>query len=192
MWCVAELDDQYIAKMEDVLETYEKAYDPAESVVCLDEKPVTLHSEVRPASRVRPGREARRDNEYERCGTANAFCAVEPKAGRHFTFVTPDRSAFQFAVVTCELAMQYPSAKTIHLVLDNLNIHRRKSLTDAFGAETGSEIWNRFTIHFTPAHGSWLNQAKSRSASFPGNASAVEESPISRHSGYRAAPGTAV
>jgi len=84
MWCVAELDDEYIAKMEDVLETYEKPYDPAEPVVCLDEKPVTLHAEVRPASPAGPGREARRDSEYERRGTANVFCAVEPKAGRHF------------------------------------------------------------------------------------------------------------
>ncbi|MGH9342246.1 MAG: transposase, partial [Terriglobia bacterium] len=49
---------------------------------------------------------------------------------------------------------------TIHLVMDNLNIHCRKSLTDAFGAETGSEIWDRFTVHYTPTHGSWLNQAE--------------------------------
>ena len=70
-----------------------RPYNPAEPVVCLDEKPVTLHADVRPTSPARPGREARRDNEYERCGTANVFCAVEPKAGRHFTFPTPDRSA---------------------------------------------------------------------------------------------------
>lgn len=160
MWCVAELDDEYIAKMEDVLETYEKPYNSAQPVVCLDEKPVTLHDEVRAAAPAQPGREARRDNEYERRGTANVFCAVEPKAGRHFTFPTPDRSAFQFALVACELAMQYTEAETIHLVIDNLNIHRRKSLTDAFGEEMGREVWERFTIHFTPAHGSWLNQAE--------------------------------
>jgi hypothetical protein len=160
MWCVPELNDEYITRMEDVLETYEKPYDPEEPVVCLDEKPVTLHAEVRPASAAEPGREARRDSEYERCGTANVFCAVEPKAGRHFTFVTPNRSAFEFAQVICELALQYPKAKTIHLVVDNLNIHRRKSLTDAFGAEMGGEVWDRFTSHHTPAHGSWLNQAE--------------------------------
>jgi hypothetical protein len=146
--------------MEDVLKTYEKPYDPAEPVVCLDEKPVTLHGDVRPAAAVRPGREARRDNEYERRGTANVFCAVEPKAGRHFTFATPGRSAFEFAYVIFQLAMRYPEAETVHLVLDNLNIHRRKSLTDAFGSQTGGEIWDRFTVHYTPAHGSWLNQAE--------------------------------
>jgi len=160
MWCVAELNDEYIAKMEDVLETYERAYDPQEPVVCLDEKPVTLHADVRPPSPATPGREARRDNEYERCGTANVFCVVEPKAGRHFTFPTPDRSAFEFAQVAFHLALEYSGAKTIHLVMDNLNIHRRKSLTDLYGKELGEEIWDRFTVHYTPTHGSWLNQAE--------------------------------
>jgi hypothetical protein len=103
MWVVADLDEDYIAKMEDVLETYEQPYDPQEPVVCLDEKPVTLHADVRPTSAAQPGREARRDNEYERCGTANIFCAVDPKAGRHFTFATPDRSGFEFAQVAMEI-----------------------------------------------------------------------------------------
>jgi len=160
MWCVAELNEDYITNMEDVLETYERPYASKEPVVCLDEKPVTLHADVRPATAASPGREARRDSEYQRCGTANVFCAVEPKAGRHFTFPTPDRSGFEFAQVVFQLAMQYPDAETIPLVLDNLNIHRRKSLTDLYGKETGGEIWERFTIHYTPTHGSWLNQAE--------------------------------
>lgn len=160
MWVVADLDEDYIAKMEDVLKTYEQPYDPQEPVICLDEKPVTLHADVRPTSPAQPGREARRDNEYKRCGTANVFCAVEPKAGRHFTFPTPDRCGFEFAQVAVRLALAYPTAKTIHLVMDNLNIHRQKSLTDVFGAEMAGEVWNRFTVHYTPAHGSWLNQAE--------------------------------
>lgn len=160
MWCVAELNENYILKMEDVLEVYERPFDPQHPVVCLDEKPITLHAEVRPTSPAAPGREARRDNEYERRGTANVFCVVEPKAGRHFTFPTADRSAFQFAQVLFRLALQYPKAEAIHLVMDNLNIHRRKSLTDFYGAEVGGEIWDRFTVHYTPNHGSWLNQAE--------------------------------
>src|SRR5437588_13066953 len=139
MWCVADLDEDYIAKMEDVLEVYERPQDPEEPVVCVDEKPVTLHADVRAPSPAVPGREARQDNEYERCGTANVFCAVEPKAGRHFTFATPDRSAFQFAQVAAELALKYWDATTIHLVMDNLNIHCRKALTDLYGAEFGAE-----------------------------------------------------
>ena len=160
MWVVADLDEKYISQMEDVLELYERPYNPRQPVICLDEKPITLHADLRPPAAARPGREARRDNEYERRGTANVFCAVEPKAGRHFTFATPDRSALEFAKVAFEVALQYMQAETIHLVVDNLNIHRRKSLTDLLGTEFGSEIWDRFTVHYTPKHGSWLNQAE--------------------------------
>src|SRR5215467_13506858 len=108
MWCVAELDEEYIRKLEDVLELYEKPYNSAEPVVCIDEKAVTLHADVRATRPAAPGQVAKRDSEYRRCGTANVFCAVEPKAGRHFTFPTPDRSGFEFARVSFELARQYP------------------------------------------------------------------------------------
>jgi hypothetical protein len=160
MWCVTELNEAYISKMEDLPELYERPYNPEEPVVCLDEKPVTLHAEVRTDSPAKPGREARYDNEYERRGTANIFCAVEPKAGLHYSWPTPNRSAAQFARVIFDLATRYPKAKTIHLVLDNLNIHRRKSVTDLLGEEFGGEIWSRFTVHHTPTHDSWLNQAE--------------------------------
>src|SRR5262245_31820188 len=69
---------------------------------------------------------------------------------------TPDRSGFEFAQVTVNLALAYPEAKTIHLVMDNLNIHRRKALADVFGAEMAAQVWGRFTVHHTPTHGSWL------------------------------------
>ena len=89
MWCVAELDEEYIAKMEDVLALYEKPYHSTEPVICLDEKPVSLHDDVRPCRPIRPGHIAKRDNEYRRCGTAHSFPVVEPKAGRHFNCATP-------------------------------------------------------------------------------------------------------
>src|SRR3954463_1564009 len=174
MWVVADLDDAYIAKMEDVLEGYERPYKPLEPGICVDEKPITLHADLRPASPAIPGREARRDNEYERRGTANVFCAVEPKAGRHFPLATPDRAGFEFARVAVNLAMAYPEAETIHLVLDNLNIHRPKALADAFGAEMAAQVWDPFTVHYPPTHGSWLNQARSKSGSSRGNVSGTD------------------
>jgi hypothetical protein len=138
--------------------------------VCLDEKPVTLHADVRPTSPSAPGREARRDNEYERCGTANVFFAVEPKAGRHFTFATPDRSAFEFAQIPFHLAMQYPEAETIHLVMDNLNIHHRKALTDLYGKKIGANIWDASPSTTRPFMAVGSIRPKSKSACSRGNA----------------------
>jgi len=160
MWCIGELDEEYIRKMEDVLAVYEKPFNPAEPVVCLDEKPVPLHADIRPPIPVKPGKPARQDNEYERCGTANVFGVVEPKTGRHFTTATPDRSGAEFARMVGRVVEQYPAAETIHLVMDNLNIHSRKSLTDHFGEQEGGCLWDRLTVHYTPKHGSWLNQAE--------------------------------
>jgi hypothetical protein len=160
MWCVADLDPEYIARMEDVLALYEKPYDAREPVVCLDEKPVALHADVRPSRPARPGHLAKRDNEYLRCGTANIFGVVEPKAGRHLTRATPNRTAGQFALVIRDLVAAYPGTRTIHLVMDNLNIHCCKSLTDHLGRRSGRALWRRLTVHHTPKHGSWLNQAE--------------------------------
>lgn len=160
MWCVAELDDEYVEKMEDVLEVYEKPLSAEEPVVCVDEKSVTLHKDVREPLPMKPGSVAKRDYEYERCGTANVFCAVEPKAGVHFTKATPTRAAAEFADFVRSIADHYLDAETIHLVMDNLNTHCRKTLVDRFGEKEGHVLWDRFTVHYTPKHGSWLNQAE--------------------------------
>ena len=160
MWCVADLTPEYITKMEDVLALYEQPYSTHDPVVCLDEKPISLHAEVRAPRPARPGHVAKRDSEYRRCGTANVFAVVEPKAGRHFTCATPDRSAQQFACVVRRMVSAYPRVHRIHLVMDNLNIHCEKSLTDTFGEKEGHRVWSRLHVHFTPKHGSWLNQAE--------------------------------
>jgi len=160
MWCVAKLDEAYIERMEGVLKVYEKPLAALAPVVCLDEKPVLLHQDTRPWVPMQLGHVARRDYEYKRCGTANVFCAVEPKAGRHFTKVTATRKSPEFAEFLLDIAAAYPAADTIHLVLDNLSTHTRKAVTDWFGERDGDWLWNRFTVHHTPKHGSWLNQAE--------------------------------
>ena len=160
MWCVGELNQEYIACMEDVLKTYEKPLSKTEPVVCVDEKPTVLHEDTRPPIPMQPGQIARRDYEYKRCGTANVFCGIEPKAGIHFTKVTPTRSSPEFADFLLDIAEHYSAADTIHLVLDNLSTHTRKALVDRFGEAAGGWLWERFTVHYTPKHGSWLNQAE--------------------------------
>jgi Zn-finger nucleic acid-binding protein len=88
------------------------------------------------------------------------FGVVEPKGGRHFTTATPNRCGAEFARMVEHVVEQYPAADTIHLVMDNLNIHCRKSLTDCFGEQKGGDIWDRLSVHYTPKHGSWLDQAE--------------------------------
>jgi hypothetical protein len=65
----------------------------------------------------------------------------------------------EFAQVAVTLALAYLAAKTIHLVMDNLKIHSHKSLVEVFGAAMAAEVC-RFTVPYTPTHGSWLNQAE--------------------------------
>lgn len=161
MWCIPDnLDEEYIERMEDVLDIYEKQHNSMEPVICLDEKPVQLLSDARTPITSRPGRVFRRDSEYVRRGTANVFCAVEPLAGRHITAVTKNRKGPEYAKFLARISRRYHSAKTIHLVQDNLNTHKLKSLTDYYGMEIGKQIWSRFTVHYTPKHASWLNQAE--------------------------------
>ncbi len=150
MWCIADLTPAYVTCMEDVLALNERPYASDEPVVCLDEKPVSLHAEVRAPHPARPGHVAKRNNEYRRCGTANIFGVVEPKAGRHFTCATPNRSAAAFARMARIVVQAYPTARTFHLVLDNLNTRREKALTDAFGDREGRRLWRRLTVHYTP------------------------------------------
>jgi len=160
MWCVAELNEEYIARMEDVLAIYERPWSVQEPVICIDEKPVTLHQDVRETLPMKPGRVARRDYEYKRCGGANVFCGIEPKTGVHFTKATANRCSAQFANYLLGIAARYPHADTIHLIMDNLSSHTRKALVERFGERVGGPIWDRFTVHYTPKHGSWLNQAE--------------------------------
>jgi hypothetical protein len=103
----------------------------------VDEKPVVLHADVRPPRTIRPGRILRRDSEYQRRGTANVYCSVEPKAGRHFSKPTSNRCSAEFADYLFEIVASYPEADTIHLVMDNLSTLNRKALVDRFGEKIG-------------------------------------------------------
>jgi len=143
MWCVPKLDEQYIERMEDVLEVLSKPQNEREPLVVLDERPVQLRGSARPGAPLAPGKVARKDYEYVRCGTANIFCVAEPKVGRHHTHATPDRTAPRFANAMKRIAEAHPRVKTIHAVMDNLNTHCEKSLTDAFGLRQGRTLWRQ-------------------------------------------------
>jgi hypothetical protein len=134
--------------MEEVLNVLSRPANEPAPVVALDERPVQLLDSARAGCSLAPGKVARRDYEYVRRGTANLFCIVEPKRGRHHTHATPNRKAPQFANPLKRIARAYPAAKTIHLLMDNLNPHFEKSLTDRFGIAQGRKLWARFTVHY--------------------------------------------
>jgi transposase len=147
--------------MEDVLEVYQRPYDPLFPQVCIDEMPVQLLSDVRDPLPCAPGRPARVDNEYERKGTANVFVGFEPLAGWRRYEVTERRTAVDFArFVKGLLDERYQEAKKVVLVMDNLNTHSPASLYEAFGPEQARRLTERLEIHYTPKHGSWLNMAE--------------------------------
>ena len=159
-WCVPELDEEFIEKMEDVLKVYERPYNEQRPLVCLDEKPIQLLDETRPPSGIAPGEVKKVDYEYKRNGTCSVFCAVEPFAGKYINKVTERKTKDEFAKFLGLVERKYESAEKIVLVMDNLNTHKEKSLIDFYGEEKGREIWKRFEVHYSPKHGSWLNQAE--------------------------------
>jgi DDE superfamily endonuclease len=147
--------------MEDVLTTYELPYEEDYPQVCLDEKLVTLHADVVDPLPMQPGRPERVDYEYERAGTANLFVMVERLAGYRHIEVTTRRTAQDYARQLQWLAdVRYPNATKIRLVQDNLNTHRLANLYLVFPPHEAYRLAQRFELHFTPTHGSWLNMAE--------------------------------
>jgi len=145
--------------MEDVLDVYQRPYDPLNPVVCIDETNKQLVIETRMPCE--PGQPEKVDYEYERNGVANVFMISEPLAGKRETLINETRKAIDFAnVLKYTSDVMYPHAEKIVIVTDNLNIHETASLYKTFPPEEAHRIANRFEWHYTPKHGSWLNIAE--------------------------------
>ena len=144
------------------LAVYTRPHDPDRPLVCLDETSKQLIAETRVPIPMKAGRPARFDYEYERNGTANLFMMFAPLEGWRHVKVTDRHTAVDYAHVLKELAdIHFANAKTIVLVQDNLNIHRKASLYEAFPAAEARRLVERFEWHYTPKHGSWLDLAES-------------------------------
>jgi transposase len=147
--------------MEDVLDVYKRPYDPKRPQICMDEMPKQLLAEKYDPWPIQPGQRTKQDYEYERCGTANLFMLFEPLAGKRFIETTAHRKAVDWAQVMKALSDEhYPEAEVIVLVMDNLNTHKLASFYETFEPEEAHRLSQRFEIHFTPKHGSWLNMAE--------------------------------
>ena len=145
--------------MEDVLHLYAEPHDPARPVVCFDELPYQLLDDARPPLPRQPGVPVRDDYEYVRRGTCNLFGCFEPHAGRRQIVVTERRTKEDFAAMMRTLVDEwYPEAAVVRVVLDHLNTHTGAALYEAFAPAEARRILERIEWHYTPKHGSWLNQ----------------------------------
>jgi hypothetical protein len=147
--------------MEDILDLYAEPYDPRYPVVCFDESPYQLVSEVRQPLPVAPGRPGRYDYEYRREGTCNLFMFFQPLRGWRHVEVTDRRTAQDFAHCMRDLsAIHFPKATVISVVLDNLNTHTPAALYETFAPAEARRILCKLDFRYTPKHGSWLNMAE--------------------------------
>ena len=160
-------DAEFVARMEDVLDVYERPYDPRFPVVCLDETSKQLVAEPRqplsavPARDGKQSRAARFDYEYERRGVANLFLLCEPLRGWRHVAVSARRTMADWAHVVRDLVdVHSPAAEKIVLVQDNLNTHTLASLSATFPPAEARRLARRLELHYTPKHGSWLNVAE--------------------------------
>lgn len=147
--------------MEDVLEVYQRPYDPARPVVCLDETSRQLIEETRVPLPAQPGKAAKMDYEYRRNGVVDLFMMFEPLAGVRHVEVTDSRKREDFALCVKKLVdIDYPDCERVVLVMDHLNTHSVASLYTAFPPEEARRLADKLEIHYTPKHGSWMNMAE--------------------------------
>jgi len=161
MWCIAQVDGCYVARMEDVLDLYAEDADPQRPVVCFDESPTQLIGEIRQPIPPAPGQPERYDCEYRRNGTANLFVFLDAHRPWRHVKVTERRTARDFALCMRDLAdTHYPKAELIRVVLDNLSTHTAGALYETFPAPEAHRILQRLEFHYTPKHASWLNMVE--------------------------------
>jgi len=147
--------------MEDVLDVYQRPYDPEYPVVCFDETRKELHGSPRPCLAAQPGTPLREDYEYERNGSASLLLWYEPLSGTRGVRVRQQHTGVDIADVLKHLAdVVYAHVKKIVLVSDNLSTHKAHFLYERFDPAEAHRLKERFEWHYTPEHGSWLNIAE--------------------------------
>ena len=163
MWCIPPKQNaEFVAHMEDVLSVYARPFKKTIPVVCMDEKPFQLlddQYEIIPMSK--DNHTEKFDCEYERKGTGSIFLFTQPLAGWRMAFAEPHRTGVDWAhKIKWLLTQQYPKARKVVLVMDNLNTHGIHSLYKTFSPKEARSLASRLEIHYTPKHGSWLNIAE--------------------------------
>lgn len=161
-----EADAEFVAGMEEVLDTYAMPYDPGCPVLCMDEQPVQLLKETREPLAATRDHGKRVDYEYERAGTANIFMFTEPLAGWRQVSVRATKTKVDWArEMAALLEGRYASCQKVILVCDNLNTHTKGAFYEVFEPSRARDLVRRLEFRHTPKHGSWLNIAENELSS---------------------------
>jgi len=151
MWCTSK-DPRYDEKLADITNLYIDP-PPGEPVLSIDEKTgMQALSRAHALRRPRPSHIGKQEFEYRRNGTRCLFGCLNVRTGHVLGRMSATRKSADFLSFMDEVARTYRQAR-VHVVLDNLNTHRGDAL-HAWNRRHGS----RFVFHYTPTHGSWLNQ----------------------------------
>ena len=154
-------DAEFVADMENVLETYAEASDPRHPVLCMDEQPVPLLKETKVAIAATKTPAKRVDSESERNGTARIFMFAEPLSGFRQATARERRTKVDWAIEVAQiLDTRDATGATVTLVCDNLNTHTKGAFDTAFPPEPARAYLKRINFCHTPKHGSWLNVAE--------------------------------
>lgn len=161
-----QADAEFVAHMEEVLETYAKPYDRTRPVLCMDEQPVQLIKETRTPIKATAKHPSRVDYEYERAGTANIFMFTEPLSGWRQATARACKTKVDWAIEMATLLEgRYAKCERVILICDNLNTHTKGAFYEAFRPARARRLVRRIEFCHTPKHGSWLNIAENELSS---------------------------
>lgn len=147
--------------MEQVLDLYTQPQDEQEPLVAMDETHKELNADILPPLPMEPGTPLRVDDKHRRCGSRPLFLFFAPLVGWRRVQVSERRTRQDWAHQIKQLLEQdFPNARKIKLVCDNLNTHHIGSLYATFPAEEAHRLARRLDITYTPRNGSWLNVAE--------------------------------
>lgn len=143
--------------MESILKLYRLPYDADYPVVCFDERPCFLIGDKVKGFDLKAEQVRKQHYEYEKFGCCTLFAAIEPLTGKRIGKVYDRRRKIEYADFFKIIAEEYPNAKKIRIIQDNLNTHNASAFYENFEVAIASDLTDRFEFNYTPKCGSWLN-----------------------------------